>query len=225
MSTVVPNVSAWPFAPGESPFRIKGTAYRGHMEFVAEHVPGGVDAMLAALPDDGSRAFFETRFLASTYYDIFPLVAAAGPCGRLTDLSAAEFVTKRSRDQAPKDLGGVYRFVLAMVPTGSVARRLPRLLTQVCDFASPTVLVDQPGHVEAAVEGVPVAIAPWLCAVLSAYGETALLVSGAKTAAFVAQPTGVYGEAHGVPTTSLQVQIHFGHVARASDADSHAPAP
>lgn len=193
------------------------------MDFVAEHVPGGVPAMLAALPDDASRAFFSAPFLASTYYDIFPLVAAAVPCGRLTGVSAAEFVARRSRDQAPKDLGGIYRFVLAMVPTGSVARGLPRLLTQVCDFAQPAVLLDKPGHVVASIDGVPLAIGPWLCAVMSAYGKTALLVSGAKTASFSAEPAGQVGTAHGVPTTRLEVEIRFGAAASVS-AESAPPA-
>ena len=32
-----------PWTPGEGPFRIKGVAYRGHMSYVSEQVPGGIN--------------------------------------------------------------------------------------------------------------------------------------------------------------------------------------
>src|SRR5690606_12713961 len=47
------------YPPGESPFHVKGIAYRGHLEYVEAHVPGGVDAMKAAFPDPAVAAFFD----------------------------------------------------------------------------------------------------------------------------------------------------------------------
>ena len=36
-----------PWNPGDGPFHIKGVAYRGHMVYVQEYVPGGIAEMLA----------------------------------------------------------------------------------------------------------------------------------------------------------------------------------
>src|SRR5690606_38162592 len=64
------ELAALPFAPGEAPFRVKGTAHRGHLEYVAQHVPGGVAAMCEAFEDPRQRAFFAQPFLAASLYDV-----------------------------------------------------------------------------------------------------------------------------------------------------------
>lgn len=168
----------WPFAPGEGPYKIKGTAYRGHIEYVQEHVPGGMEAMLEALPDDRYRTFFETLFLAGGWYDIYPLAYAGVVCARLSEMGFMDFVDLRSRHQAPRDLNGVYRFLLRMVPTNSVARRIPKLLAQVLNFTTNEVLQDQEGHMRGALHGMPAQLGAWFATAGSAYGEEALKVSG-----------------------------------------------
>lgn len=209
MASFIPNLAAWPFPPGESPFAIKGTAYRGHIDYVERHVPGGMKAMCEAMPDPAHAAFFEQPFLASSLYDLCPLVVAAGPCGALMGMSPSEFAATRARDQAPRDLGGVYRFLLAMVPTGSVARRLPQILTQVFNFGATTVAEHGKGKVSAMIEGIPEALAPWMAVIMSAYGEAALRTSGAKEVAFVVRPGDVDGTAHGVRTVRCSVEIAY----------------
>lgn len=205
----LPSPSSWPFAPGQGPFRIKGTAYRGHLEYVAEHVPGGVEAMRAQLTPDLSR-FFEQPFLAASLYDVHPLVVAAAPCAQALGISDEAFVAQRSRHQAPKDLTGVYRFLLAMVPTRTVAKRMPQLFTQILDFGLPTVTRDEAGIVDARIDGMPVAIAPWFGAVIAAYGEAALTTSGAERAVVrtsIGAPTGVE---HGVAVASIDISVRWG---------------
>src|SRR5262245_8543837 len=90
------ELRAFPFAPGASPFRIKGVAYRGHLEYAQAHVPGGVAGMLADLGDPRLRAFFEQRFLASTFYDVVPLAIAGIVCGARAGQSFLEFVRTRT---------------------------------------------------------------------------------------------------------------------------------
>jgi len=41
------ELAGLPFAPGEAPFRVKGTAYRGHLEYVEQHVTGVYKVLLA----------------------------------------------------------------------------------------------------------------------------------------------------------------------------------
>lgn len=205
----VPDPSLWPFAPGEGPFRIKGTGYRGHLEYVEANVPGGVRAMGEHFEDPRLARFFEQPFLAASLYDLHPLIAAAAPCAAILGVTPREFVDRRSRAQAPKDVGGVYRFLLAMVPTRSVARRVPQLFAQVFDFGRADVTRDEAGEVDATFEGIPAVFAPWFGAVFVAYGEAALVTSGAKRGAFAVRGTTAAGSAHGVPLVRMAVEIRW----------------
>ncbi len=209
MSALVPDPASWPFAPGEGPFRIKGTGYRGHLEYVEANVPGGTRGMCERFDDPRLARFFEQPFLAASLYDLYPLVAAAGPCAAACGLSPREFVDRRSRAQAPKDVGGVYRFLLAMVPTQSVARRVPQLFTQVFDFGRAEVLREDGSEVDAAFDGIPWALAPWFAQVFTSYGEAALITSGASRGAFTVRSTQPSGSAHGVPLARIHVEIRW----------------
>lgn len=209
MSAFLPDPAAWPFAPGEGPFRIKGTGYRGHLEYVQACVPGGTKGMIERFDDPRLARFFEQPFLAASLYDLYPLVAAAGTCAAASGLSPRDFVDRRSRAQAPKDVGGVYRFLLAMVPTQSVARRVPQLFTQVFDFGRADVLREGAGEVDTAFDGIPSALAPWFGQVFTSYGEAALVASGAARGAFSVRSTTPSGSAHGVPLARIHVEIRW----------------
>lgn len=205
----LPDLSAWPFAPGEGPFRIKGTAYRGHLEYVAADVPGGVPRMLESFDDPRLADFFRQQFLAASFYDILPLVLAAQPCAQAVGCTAEQFVDRRSRVQAPKDMAGVYRFLLAMVPTRSVARRIPQLVSQLLDFGRAEVLRESAGEADACLHGVPVPIAPWFGTVTAAYGEAALRTSGAKRASVVMRPGLPEGSRHAVPVVRAVIEARW----------------
>jgi hypothetical protein len=99
------------FAPGASPFHTKGLAYRGHLEFVAEHVPGGVAAQNAAFGDEALRAFFKQPFVAGGWYDVFPLAEAGLVCARLRGEPLHALLQTRARHQVQRDLRGVYGFL------------------------------------------------------------------------------------------------------------------
>lgn len=164
--------------------------------------------MLADVDPRYSR-FLGQQFLAASFYDIFPLVVAAGPCAIAMGLSAPDFVARRSRAQAPKDLAGVYRFLLAMVPTRSVAKRLPQLFTQILDFGKAEIERDAPGEVDAMLDGLPGAISPWFGTVISAYGEAALRTSGAKRAALTVRPGTFARTEHGVPLVRSLIEVRW----------------
>ena len=108
-----------PFSPGEAPFRIKGNAYRGHMSYVDSYVPGGRAAHAESLCSlsrergEGLARYFEQNFLASAWYDVYPLALAGAACGHLTGEDFLSFVYSRSCAQAREDIGGVHRFLLA----------------------------------------------------------------------------------------------------------------
>ena len=209
MSDFLPAPGAWPFPPGEAPFRVKGTAYRGHLEYVAAEVEGGVPRMLAGFEDRRLAAYLEQPFLASSFYDLYPLVMAAGPSAEASGMTPRAFAETRSRVQAPKDLRGVYRFLLSMVPTRTVARRIPQLFTQIFDFGKAEVAREEGTEIDVTFDGIPSALAPWFGTVVCAYGESALRTSGADSASFTLRPATVSGTAHGVPLARFVVEIRW----------------
>ena len=204
-----PDPRDWPFAPGDSPYRIKGTAYRGHIEYVEEHIDGGLPAMIDAFEDERHRAFFGGPFLAGGLYDIFPLVVAGDVCARLLGMTFLDFVAERSRIQAPKDLGGIYRFLLRMVPTGTVAKRIPMMLGQVLEFGTTEVLQDEPHHMRGVFHGMPSPIAPWFSTVSEAYGTEALRVSGSDDPKLTIERSTPMPAEKGVALVSLTFDIRW----------------
>ena len=158
-----------PFAPGEGPFRVKGVAYRGHMDYVRDHLPGGLSAMLAALPDPAVRAFFDQPFLASVRYDVRPLALAGVACGKLTGAGYLPFVALRTRLQADDDIRGVYKFLLKFVSADVIAARGPKVMTQYFDFGAATSRVAPDGTTVGTLSGLPRPLAPWFITCVQAY--------------------------------------------------------
>jgi hypothetical protein len=58
MPSAPEDYEALPFPPGSSPFRIKGVAYRGHVDYAASFIPGGERAVIEGFRD-AARAFRE----------------------------------------------------------------------------------------------------------------------------------------------------------------------
>lgn len=172
------ELAALPFAPGEAPFRVKGTAYRGHLEYVEQHVPGGVRAMCEALEDARQREFFRQPFLAASLYDVFPLALAGVVCGKLTGQPYLDFVRVRSQAQARSDLTGVYKVLLAFASPQAVASRIPRLMGQYFDFGDTTIEERAPSWIVATRSGLPAPIAPWYAAVSEGYGRVVIAQAG-----------------------------------------------
>lgn len=179
------------------------------MQYVEEHIPGGVEAMNAGFDDPLYTEFFKQPFLAGGLYDIYPLAVAGVTCAAIEGRPFLDFVRRRSSDQAPRDLSGIYKFLLKMVPTGSVAKRIPRLLSQVLAFGSTEVLLDESRHMRGAFHGMPNQLAGWFSVVGEAYGVTALRASGAEDPQLQVEIPRSTESAHGVPVTSLVFDIRW----------------
>ena len=178
---VLPEFEQFPKPPGENPYRVKGNAYRGHMEYVEEHVPGGIEAMRAGFEGPRLKEFFGQTFLAASFYDLYPLVAAGWVCAKLRGMSFSEFVRVRSEYQALRDVGGIYKMLLKLTSAEGLASRLPRLMAQYFDFAEADTHLVAPGHVVGEQRGVPrQQLAPWLALVAETYTRTVMPMAGAR---------------------------------------------
>ena len=152
----LPAYEVLPFAPGEGPFRVKGIAYRGHCEYVERFLAGGLGAQQAAIVDERLRGFLGQTFLASSWYDVYPLVAAGSACARVAGRTLPDFLRARARFQAEQDLQGVYRAALTVASPALLAEKLPPMFQRYFDFGHAVVHEIAPNAREAHVEIIPV---------------------------------------------------------------------
>lgn len=192
-----------------APFRIKGVGYRGHLEYVAQHLKGGVPAMNAALRDDEMRAFFAQPFLAGSWYDVMPLAHAGEVCARLTGVPLDTFLRTRVRHQVQLDLGGVYGFLARFASRGLIARGVGDLLVRYFDFmqvASHKTLDDR---VETHISGAPEPLLDWLGVLMVAYAEGVFAQVGMTGYTARYRRVATSGSKHGFPLVDFTVEIRW----------------
>lgn len=153
---------SFPFPIGQSPFRIKGSGYLLHMQYVDEHLPGGRTAMLNAIRTLELRAFFEQTFFAGHFVDIYPLVSVGYLCADLQGVTFERFIRLRSRHQAEGDLKLFRKLILRLASPELLASRIPTLTANYFDFANAEINEKKTGAVTATMHGIPKEIAPWM---------------------------------------------------------------
>lgn len=198
-----------PFPVGQSPFKIKGNAYRGHIDYADANVPGGMRAAVAALSDPVQREFLCQPFMASSLYDVFPLVALAYSCARLAGTTISDYMRIRTRHQAERDLNGVYRLILRLVSPETVAARLPQITSQYFNFGSGEIRKRGPQWVEAVRGGMPVGLINWYGLVAQNYVTRALELNGARNPRARMLPPTPDGKAHGIDLVSMTFEFRW----------------
>ncbi len=204
-----PAYEQLPFAPGAGPFRVKGVAYRGHCEYVERYLVGGLAAQQAMLVDARLRDFLGQTFLASSWYDVYPLVAAGSVCARVAGRTLPDFLRVRARFQAEQDLQGVYRAALTVASPALLAERLPPMFQRYFDFGNAVVSVAGPSARDVQIEGVPASLSPWLGPILQTFALTALEYNGTRRAAAKLMPFTTTGAAHGLDVGTLRLLISW----------------
>ena len=198
-----------PFPPGESPFHVKGNAYRGHVEYTDKHVPGGMKAAIERIQDEKLRAFFAQPFLASSWYDIFPLVAIGFVCARLAGRSFPDFLRARARQQAELDVGGVYRFLLSLASPETVVTKLPAVVAQYFDFGTVEVRRLGPRLYTAISHGWPRPLAAWYAPIQETYALYALESNGAKNPRAKLYPFAPEATERGLEVGAFRVELSW----------------
>jgi hypothetical protein len=197
-------------APGDSPFHVKGVAYRGHLDYVDANVPGGVAAMKAGFSDPAVAEFFDQTFLASSFYDVMPLAHAGVICADLSGLSFYEFVRTRTIAQAERDVRGVYKWLLSLLSPRMVATRLPKFLAQYLDFLVFEVVEASPKRVVGRLSGIPLELKCWQSTVFEAYYVHVFKIGGVKDFSIRYEDLSVQSSADGLPTLSVGLVLEFG---------------
>jgi hypothetical protein len=200
---------SYPFAPGDSPFRIKGSICRGCVDYVSEHVKGGLPAVLAALPNNAFRACFEHPFLASGLYDAFVLDALLRAAAQVVGQAFDAFLREAFDAQAARDQRGVYKLLLRAISPEMLVKRLPSIGAHVCTFTRSEVRELAPGHWENAISGVPVQLRAVYCESVGAFVSRALITAGARELSHRWLEPRPAPEAHGVAICTVVRELRW----------------
>ncbi len=170
-----------PFAAGESPFRQKGSAWLGDLEYLSGVVPGGIEGLKASL-EPSLRAFVSTPFRASEWYDVFPNPLMMMAAARLRRMPFIEHQRDVGRWHAKRGFGGIYRALLRFVSNQNVALWGPRVSGLYHEFGRFETRVSGPKEVQGVRRGVPRGLVQWLAVTSAAFTEEALCLAGASVA-------------------------------------------
>ena len=170
------NPSRFPI--GEGPFRIKGSGYVLHLQYVAEHVQGGTTRFLDALDGPKLRDFFAQPFIVGLWYDIVPLIEAGHCCAALTGTTFERFVRTRARHQFDGDLHMFRKLLLRLASPSMLATRIPPVVASYLDFTTCAVDSQKGERVTGTLLGVPRPTADWVRYVFEEFVQRALEVNG-----------------------------------------------
>jgi hypothetical protein len=198
------SVPRW--APGDSPFHVKGHVYRSSMGLYALSVPGGLAAVLERL-DPAHRSFFDQHFLTASWYDALPMLPLSGAAAAALGKPHYEAMRDRASVQVESDAVGVYRVILAMASPEMLVPRLPRAMMQYFDFGEATSAITSPTSCQVTHAGVPMPIVPLGVPLADGFLTTALRLAGANAITFDADPPERDGVAFGTPTYTLRFNV------------------
>lgn len=198
-----------PFSPAPGQFRIKGVAYRGHLEFVERRVPGGVKAQNEAFKDARVVEFFSQPFVAGGWYDVYPLVHAGVICAELRGQTLSQLLKERGKDQVTRDLSGVYGFLARFANQRLVARGVVDATQRYFDFATARSEQLTPKHVRTRITGVPDAIGDWFLALAQSYTEATFEHVGADDVQVRVQRVASASRKGSVPLSELTLDVEW----------------
>jgi hypothetical protein len=199
-----------PFPPGMSPFKVGGSIYRGFVNFVNEHVEGGISRVRDGMEGDQRPlgAFIMQDFHAAARYDVIPLPFLGTEVARIRHITFEEQLREANRWNEGR-IGALYRTLLSVLSADMLALALPRAASILQDFGKTRVRASGSKHVEGVRTGVPEVLVRWLAVSTSSYIEAALTRAGAN------QPHVVFTEAEpdvevrGQPTYAMKFEVSW----------------
>jgi len=196
-----------PKPPGEGPFRIKGVAYKGLLQFVKSRVDGGMGGFMASLRDPALKSFLTQPFLAGSFYDFFPIVAASGVVAALCRFPLESFAHGQGRSQAQHDAENVHRAFLNGRAFEDLATRYRPFCARYYDFGQWDARPLDGNAIRLVARGMPAWAAPWIGAMQGGYVTGLVNLTGKPDPLITIHPSRRDGAASGLPTVTIEVDI------------------
>ncbi|HLA77263.1 MAG TPA: hypothetical protein VJU18_06770 [Vicinamibacteria bacterium] len=180
------------YAPGSSPFHIKGEFYRQITEALGHYDKKSGGALLPRLERQGLRDFATQPFLASALYDVLPMPRIVMVLAELLGRDVHELTSRMGKAAVEGQMKGVYGRMLAAVTPENFCQRFEQVIKLFYDFGPVSV---EPAERGASLvrRGVPLCIAEWWSLVTVPFVEMPLTAAGARDVSLEwrIEPTGV----------------------------------
>ena len=200
-----------PFAPGASPFHIKGSVYVSTLRRTAETAPDGLARAIAALDDPALQAFFRQKFLAGGWYDYLPILMFARitnvlVVGSTKEQALEERLQWTAKLHAEQDVGGLYKFLLRFTSPEAAMQRMPGIYRQYYDFGRVETTILGEGVADSVVHGWPELAARFFQIYNREFNDRVLVLAGARDTKAVYAPFEPDGETAGVPLVRMRIR-------------------
>lgn len=203
------SLEAVPFPPGDSPYRCKGVMYNDLFVYLDEQIQGGRVAVLDRLKNSRLRPFLLQPFVSVGWYDVFPLVSLQRTAAGMSETTHLEFVKRFSRWTFPRQVYGIYKFLLKLTTPDMMVRSLPRAVNQFFDFIKVDIHQLGPKSYKSSGANIPEVLAHSYMA-SSEPGVIMLLeIAGAKNVRHRWLPPADDGEANGIKLVRLTREISW----------------
>ncbi|MGE0789943.1 MAG: hypothetical protein AB7S26_29990 [Sandaracinaceae bacterium] len=134
-------------------FQAKGLAFIGAMK-AAERAPGGLDAVLSAMPA-AERQRVLSFYTAHSWYPLETLIALMETVADRLGVPSRAFVVKQSARAARQDIEGTYRQALRAETPAAMAPRLPRAFNRYFSPCEAELVAQGEGSMTVEVEPIP----------------------------------------------------------------------
>ncbi|HEX4337330.1 MAG TPA: hypothetical protein VH062_15545 [Polyangiaceae bacterium] len=160
-------------------FHSRGVVYLGARKYFDRCVPGGSEAVGAALDRD-LAAFWGQIFLAGSMYEALPIVEVSRVASELAGLSHRELVRRTAEWLAERDIRGVYKVLFGVLSPESVAVRLARVALRYFDFGEASATMVGERVCRAEQRSLPQPMSAWFSDCVTGFVPKALTLAGAR---------------------------------------------
>jgi serine/threonine protein kinase len=204
-----PPAPSLPCEPGSSTFHIKGVAYKSVVRFAETKLRGGLHALDAEMGDPRISAFIRQPFLASSRYDILPMLPVTVAVVRILGKSLELFAIEQGVAQARNDARYVFRRAFEDMTDETLPASLARFATQYYEAGEVTAELVAPGHVVLHHRRLPAYVVPWVAAIDGAYMEELLRLKGAPSVKAIPRPPIEAGTRKGVAVADVDTDLRW----------------
>lgn len=168
------------YAPGESPFHVRGSTYLGICEHVKATLPGGIAAVNDSMPEGPHRSFIEQTFTADDWYDALTIRPLTEIIAKLEKRSWEESLRARAQELARREIGVLGRVRMIASSPEKVVEKLQLGALEHFDFGETEIVSAERGHAKVAYTQVPQPLGAWLIASLDGASGVLITHAGGK---------------------------------------------
>jgi hypothetical protein len=143
-------------------------------------VPGGRDAVLAAIDDTELRKYLSGPILAASWYDCFAHAALDIAAADVRSMTAWDSVATASALQAEADAKGIYALLLKIVSPHVLVKKLGAISAQYFDYGTVRVEKVDAHHARMIRAAIPNQLYWWWGGISEGYVRALFKLSGAK---------------------------------------------